>query len=310
MRHLLNTLFVTSEDIYLSLDNENVVINRNGTAIKKLPLRMFEQILYFGYMGASPALLGKCAEHGIAVCFYKPRGARNFIVGKLYNSRSVLERAKRDHALTVDVANIEQASREIMRLTRLSRKCTDLAVLRGLEGDAASLYFAQFNELVLQNKAYFRFTNRNKRPPTDPVNALLSFAYTILANDCAAALEGAGLDPYIGFMHRDRPGRLSLALDLMEEFRSIIADRFVLTLINNRVINEKSFNNQENGSVLLNDDGRKTFFEAWQKRKQDVIMHPFLQEKIPWGLVPFVQAQLLARYIRGDIDEYPSYLWK
>lgn len=343
MRHLLNTLFVTSEDVYLSLDNENVVINRNGSAIKKLPLRMFEQILYFGYMGASPALLGKCAEHGIAVCFYKPSGrflarvmgynnsnvllrkeqyrisdseelsckiARNFIVGKLYNSRSVLERAKRDHALTVDVANIEQASREIMRLTRLSRKCTDLAVLRGLEGDAASLYFAQFNELVLQNKAYFRFTNRNKRPPTDPVNALLSFAYTILANDCAAALEGAGLDPYIGFMHRDRPGRLSLALDLMEEFRSIIADRFVLTLINNRVINEKSFNNQENGSVLLNDDGRKTFFEAWQKRKQDVIMHPFLQEKIPWGLVPFVQAQLLARYIRGDIDEYPSYLWK
>lgn len=144
---------------------------------------------------------------------------------------------------------------------------------------AASLYFAQFNELVLQNKAYFRFTNRNKRPPTDPVNALLSFAYTILANDCAAALEGAGLDPYIGFMHRDRPGRLSLALDLMEEFRSIIADRFVLTLINNRVINEKSFNNQENGSVLLNDDGRKTFFEAWQKRKQDVIMHPFCKKK-------------------------------
>lgn len=343
MRHLLNTLFVTSEDIYLSLDNENVVINKNGTAIKKLPLRMFEQILYFGYMGASPALLGKCAEYGIAVCFYKPSGrflarvmgnhnsnvllrkeqyrisdteefsckiARNFIVGKLYNSHSVLERAKRDHALTVDVANIEQTSREIMRLTRLARNCTDLAVLRGLEGDAASLYFSQFNELILQNKGYFRFTNRNKRPPADPVNALLSFAYTILANDCAAALEGTGLDPYIGFLHRDRPGRLSLALDLMEEFRSIIADRFVLTLINNRVINEKSFNNQENGSVLLNDDGRKTFFEAWQKRKQDVIMHPFLQEKIPWGLVPFVQAQLLARYIRGDIDEYPSYLWK
>lgn len=343
MRHLLNTLFVTSEDIYLSLDNENVVINREATVVKKLPLRMFEQILYFGYMGVSPALLGKCAEYGIAVCFYKPSGrflarvmgnhnsnvllrkeqyrisdseefsckiARNFIVGKLYNSHSVLERAKRDHALTVDVANIEQTSRKIMRLTRLARNCTDLAVLRGLEGDAASLYFSQFNELILQNKGYFRFTNRNKRPPADPVNALLSFAYTILANDCAAALEGAGLDPYVGFMHRDRPGRLSLALDLMEEFRSIIADRFVLTLINNRVINEKSFNNQENGSVLLNDDGRKTFFEAWQKRKQDVIMHPFLQEKIPWGLVPFVQAQLLARYIRGDIDEYPSYLWK
>ena len=139
---------------------------------------------------------------------------------------------------------------------------------------------------------------------------MLSFAYTILANDCAAALEGAGLDPYVGFLHRDRPGRLSLALDLMEEFRSIVADRFVLTLVNNRVVHEKSFFMQENGSVLLTDDGRKAFFDAWQKRKQEVVMHPFLQEKIPWGLLPFVQAQLVARVLRGDLDEYPAYLWK
>lgn len=343
MRHLLNTLYVTTEDIYLSLNNENVVINRDDEVIKKLPLRMFEQILYFGYKGASPALLGACAKCGISLCFYKPSGrflarvagnnnsnvlvrkeqyrisdaeersckvARNFIVGKIYNSRSVLERAKRDHALVVNVEKLAEVSHELLRLARLAKACTDLAVLRGLEGEAASLYFSQFNELILQKKSYFVFNGRIKRPPTDPVNALLSFAYTLLANDCAAALEGMGLDPYVGFLHRDRPGRFSLALDLMEEFRSVMADRVVLTLINNRILNEKSFVVQENGSILLTDEGRKSFLEAWQKRKQEVVVHPFLKEKLPWGLLPFVQAQLLARYIRGDVSEYPAYLWK
>ena len=198
----------------------------------------------------------------------------------------------------------------MMRLARLARRCNDLAVLRGLEGDAASLYFAQFNELILQRKDFFEFHNRVKRPPTDAVNALLSFAYAILANDCAAALEGVGLDAYVGFLHRDRPGRMSLALDLMEEFRSVIADRCVLTLINNRMLGKKEFVLQEDGAVLLNDAGRKIFLEAWQKRKQDVIMHPFLNEKLPIGLLPFVQAQLLARCLRKDLDEYPGYLWK
>ncbi len=343
MRHLLNTLFITNEDTYLSLDNENIIINRDGKVLKKLPLRLFEQILSFSYMGASPALLGACAKQGIAFCFYKPSGrflarvagcnnsnvllrkeqyrisdseersckvARNFIVGKIYNARGVLERAKRDHALSVDVESIAKASSEMLRLARLAKNCADLAVLRGLEGDAASLYFSQFNELILQKKAYFKFNGRIKRPPTDPVNALLSFAYTILANDCASALEGVGLDPYVGFLHRDRPGRMSLALDLMEEFRSIIADRIVLTLINNRIVNEKSFIVQENGSIMLSDDARKAFLDAWQKRKQEIVMHPFLQEKIPWGLIPFVQAQLLARFIRGDVEEYPVYMWK
>ena len=343
MRHLLNTLYVTTEDTYLSLDNDNIVINRNDEVIRKLPLRMFEQILYFGYKGASPALLGACAKQGISICFYKPSGrflarvvgnnnsnvllrkeqyrisddeersckvARNFIVGKIYNARSVLERAKRDHALVVNVEKLAEVSHEMLRLARLAKNCTNLASLRGLEGEAASLYFSQFNELILQKKSYFVFNGRVKRPPTDPVNALLSFAYTVLANDCAAALEGVGLDTYVGFLHRDRPGRASLALDLMEEFRSVIADRTVLNLINNRVLQKKSFAIQENGSVLLTDDGRKAFFEAWQKRKQEIIIHPFLQEKMPWGLVPFVQAQLLTRYIRGDVDEYPAYLWK
>lgn len=343
MRHLLNTLYVTNEKSYLSLDNENVIINIEGNAVKKLPLRMFEQILYFGYMGASPALLGACAKHGISFCFYKPSGrfltrvtannnsnvllrkeqyrvsddehrscllARNFIAAKIYNSRSVLARARRDHPLVVDVESIVAAEHEMMRLARLSRRCTDLAVLRGLEGDAASLYFARFNELILQRKDFFEFQSRVKRPPTDAVNALLSFAYAILANDCAAALEGVGLDAYVGFLHRDRPGRMSLALDLMEEFRSVIADRCVLTLINNRMLSKKDFVLQEDGAVLLNDTGRKIFLEAWQKRKQDVIMHPFLNEKLPIGLLPFVQAQLLARCLRKDLDEYPGYLWK
>ena len=236
--------------------------------------------------------------------------ARNFIAAKIYNSRSVLARARRDHPLIVDVESIVAAEHEMMRLARLSRRCTDLAVLRGLEGDAASLYFAQFNELILQRKDFFEFHNRVKRPPTDAVNALLSFAYAILANDCAAALEGVGLDAYVGFLHRDRPGRMSLALDLMEEFRSVIADRCVLTLINNRMLSKKDFVLQEDGAVLLNDTGRKIFLEAWQKRKQDVIMHPFLNEKLPIGLLPFVQAQLLARCLRKDLDEYPGYLWK
>ncbi len=343
MRHLQNTLYVTSKDSYLSLDNENVVINRNGAVVKKLPLRMFEQILCFSYMGASPALLGECAKRGIAFSFYNPNGrfwtrasvcnnsnvllrktqcrisddeqhsceiARNFIVGKIYNSRSVLERARRDHALIVNTEAIAKASHEMLGIARLAKDCIDLSILRGLEGEAASLYFANFNELILQNKQVFSFRTRVKRPPTDPINALLSFTYTILANDCASALEGVGLDSEIGFLHRDRPGRASLALDLMEEFRSVYADRFVLTLINNRIVNEKSFDVQDNGCVLLTDKARRSFFDNWQERKREIITHPFLKEKVPWGLIPFVQAQLLARYLRGDIEEYPSFLWK
>ena len=163
---------------------------------------------------------------------------------------------------------------------------------------------------MFQNKDYFSFKGRVKRPPVDPVNAMLSFAYTLLANDCASALESVGLDPYVGFLHRDRPGRLSLALDLMEELRSAFADRFVLTMINNRIVNKKSFITQENGAVLLTDTARKEFLNAWQERKKIVITHPFIEEKIPWGLVPFVQAQLLARFLRGDVAEYRSFLWK
>ena len=304
---------------------------------------MLEQILYFGYKGASPALMGECTKRNISLCFFKPNGrflaravgkqygnvllrkrqyrvsdneelsciiARNFISGKIFNSRSVLERAKRDHGLSLDCNELSNASKQLLSLARVSRSCNSLDVLRGFEGEAASLYFQQFNQLILQNKDFFIFNGRIKRPPVDAVNAVLSFAYTLLANDCASALEAVGLDPYVGFLHRDRPGRISLALDLMEELRSVFADRFVLTLINNRILNHKSFIMQENGVVLLTDAARKEYLSAWQERKKDVITHPFIGEKIPWGLVPFVQAQLLARHLRGDLEQYPCFLWK
>lgn len=343
MRHLLNTLYILTEDTYLSLDNENVVINQGDTVLRRFPLNMLDHILYFGYKGASPALMGECAKRNISLCFYKPSGkflarivgkqygnvllrkkqyrvsedenescqiARNLIVGKIFNSRSVLERAKRDHGLSIDVEALSQASNEMLSLARVSKNCTNLNILRGFEGEAASLYFAQFDRLILQHKDFFCFNGRIKRPPTDPVNAMLSFTYTLLANDCASALEGVGLDPYVGFLHRDRPGRMSLALDLMEELRSVFADRFVLTMINNRIVNKKSFIKQENGAVLLTDSARKDFLSAWQERKKVAIIHPFIEEKVPWGLVPFIQAQLLARVLRGDLEEYPSFLWK
>lgn len=343
MRKLLNTLYVMTPDTYLALENENVVVMKDDDILGKIPLHTLEQIVYFGYKGASPSLMGACAVRKIGLCFYHPSGrflarvvgttqgnvllrkeqyrrsddktlscniAKYFIVGKIFNARSVLERAKRDHPLNVDVEAIKKVSSSLLHFARAARECQDLDSLRGCEGEAASLYFSVFDTLILQNKKVFYFEQRRKRPPTDPVNALLSFAYTVLANDCASALESVGLDAYVGFLHRDRPGRTSLALDLMEELRSIYADRFVLTLLNNRKLNASHFEQQENGAVLLNDKGRKIFLTDWQERKKDLITHPFLSEKIPWGLVPFVQSQLLARVLRGDLDEYPAFLWK
>ena len=336
MRKLLNTLYVMTPETYLALENDNIIILLDEKVLGKFPLHTLEQIVYFGYKGASPALMGECAKRNIGLCFYRPNGrflartvgttqgnvllrkeqyrcsdneirscqiAKYFIVGKIFNSRSVLERAKRDHPMSFDIQSLKEISSSLLRLAKEARKCCDLDSLRGYEGEAASLYFSVFDYLILQNKKIFSFKQRMKRPPKDSVNALLSFCYTILANDCASALEAVGLDAYVGFLHRDRPGRISLALDLMEELRSIYADRFVLTLINNRKINASAFERQENGSVLLNDKGRKIFLTDWQNRKKDIIKHPFLDEKIPLGLVPFVQAQLLGKVLRGDLDE-------
>lgn len=343
MRHLLNTLFVLTEDSYLSLDGENIVISNEENTIGRFPLHLLEGIIYFGYRGASPSLMGACAERGVNLVFMKPSGrflarvsgetrgnvllrkkqfrvseqrdesleiSRSFVMGKIYNSRWVLERALRDHAMQVDVDKLKATSIRLQRFLPEIASVESVDSLRGFEGEAASMYFGVLNELILRDKDNFFFNGRNRRPPKDNVNSLLSFFYSILANDCTAALESVGLDPYIGFMHSDRPGRATLALDLMEELRSVIADRFVLTLINNRVVSTTDFIQQENSSITITDDGRKAALSAWQNKKKETIKHPFLGEKIPWGLVPYIQALLLARYLRGDLDAYPTFFWK
>lgn len=343
MRKLLNTLFVLSDDHYLTLKGETVSILRGKEEVACFPLLTLESIMCFSYAGASPALMGACAEKGIQLSFFSPRGkflasvfgemrgnvilrqtqyrlsdnekacaqiAKSFILGKIYNARWVLERATRDHPQRVPVDKLKEKSAHLAALLPIVEAADSVETIRGLEGEAAQQYFTAFNDLILQQKTVFAFRGRSRRPPLDRVNALLSYTYTILARDCASALSGAGLDPFVGFMHRPRPGRSSLALDLMEELRPVCADRFVLSCINQKMMQEKHFDVQENGAVFLNDVGRKAFFTAWQKRKQEAIKHPFLGEKIQWGLIPYVQALLLARTLRGDLDRYPPFFWK
>lgn len=343
MKRLLNTLFVLSENSYLSLQNENVVVNMEDGSQKQLPLLGLENIFCFSYKGASPALAGECAKRGIGLTFLTPAGcflarvsgrsqgnvllrkiqyrisdhaaesclaARCFIFGKLYNSRWCLERTARDHAMRVDTEVLKKASRFLAETSPKVLETINLDTLRGLEGQAATEYFGAFDQMIINQKDSFQFIVRSRRPPLDRVNAMLSFGYRLLESDCAAALESVGLDSYVGFMHRDRPGRESLALDLMEELRSVLVDRLVVTMINTREITAKEFDESENGAVLLNDAGRKIYLKAWQTHKREEIGHPYLQEKIQWGLVPYVQSLLLARYLRGDLDNYPPFLWK
>ena len=343
MKHLLNTLYVLTPENSLSLDNENVVVNRGKNEIAKFPLHTLEAIYSFTYCGATPALMGACAEKGINLVFFSPYGkfqaravgwergnvllrmeqfrisdnkemscryGKNFIIGKIHNAKWVLERATRDHPERVPVEDLKTASAYLSQTMQDVKQCIDLDNLQGIEGKAAQVYFQNFNHLILQQKEDFVFETRNKRPPLDRVNALLSFCYSILTHDCEAALEGAGLDPYMGFVHRQRPGRCSLALDLVEELRASYADRFVLYCINQRILHADDFEIQESGAVRLNDKGKKIFFTEWQNRKKETLTHPFLKEKISWGLVPYVQALLLARTLRGDLDEYPPFFWK
>lgn len=343
MKHLLNTLFVTSENAYLSLDGENVVVNRDQSEIARFPLHNLQGIISFSYAGASPALMGACVQRNVALSFCSPRGkflarttgisngnvllrreqyrtaddpfrscriARCMIYGKLYNSRWSIERTKRDHKLRIDEQKFQNAISIIKDLMPQILEESSLDSLRGLEGAAATAYFDVFDDMILRKKDAFFFHGRNRRPPTDHVNAMLSFAYSLLAHDCAAALESVGLDSYVGFLHRDRPGRTSLALDMMEELRPCVADRFVLTLINNKIIQAVDFITAEDGAVHMTEDGRSKFLRNWQMHKQETITHPYLGEKLPWGLVPYMQALLLARYLRGDLDDYPPFLWK
>jgi CRISPR-associated protein Cas1 len=343
VKKLLNTLYVTNPDYYLSLDGLNIVVNEKNNEMGRVPLHNLESIVTFGYTGVSPALMGECAKNNISLSFLSYSGkflagvhggvkgnvtlrkeqyaisenmvrctniAENFIIGKIYNSKWVIERAIRDYPLRLDIEKLRQKSQYLSNSLKMVNEAKGLDELRGIEGEAASVYFSVFDDLILQQKDKFIFTTRNKRPPLDYVNAMLSFTYTLLTGMCVSGLETVGLDPYVGFMHRDRPGRASMALDLVEEFRAVYADRFVLTMINKKILDESDFITKENGSVIMTDDARKEFLKHWQNKKQEVIKHPFLDEKVEWGMVPYVQAMLLARYIRGDLDEYPPFLWK
>lgn len=343
MKKLLNTLYVTIPETYLSLDGENVVILKEKQEIGRIPLHNIERIMTFGYMGVSPALMGQCVERGIELVFMTPYGkflarveggingnvllrreqfriaddknksleiARNMIVGKIYNSRQVILRVLRDHELRVNQELFRKKADFLQEALQKCKNVEDIDSLRGIEGECASVYFSVFDDMILQQKKEFYFSVRSKRPPLDNVNALLSFTYSLCTSMCASALEAVGLDPYVGFMHTDRPGRRSLALDLVEEFRAWFCDRFVLMLINKKIINADDFEKREDGAVVLNEKGRKEVLAAWQKRKNEVIKHPFLDEKIEWGMLPYMQALLLARYLRGDLDAYPVFMWK
>lgn len=339
MKKLLNTLYVTTENAYLSLDGENVVVNPVG----RLSIHTIDGIVVFGYSGASPALMGKCAELNKSLVFLAPNGkflakvtgksygnillrreqyricddesrslgiARNIISAKIVNERAVVNRAVRDHTMRLDESKFTGVSERLKNGAALAYRCSGADELRGIEGECANGYFSVFDDMILQQKEDFRYTSRSRRPPMDPVNAMLSFSYSLLTSMCVSALETVGLDPYAGFFHTERPGRCSLALDLVEEFRSAFADRFVLTMINRRLISYRDFVRKENGGILLKDESRKTFLSAWQMRKRETLTHPFLKEKVEWGLLPYVQEMLLAKYVRGNIDEYPPFIWK
>lgn len=342
MRKLLNVLFVTHPDATVNLETENVFVKRDGEVLLRVPLLNLEQIILFNYFGATPQLLGECAKRKISISFLSEYGkyygtfhgessgnvllrreqyriaddsralnySKNFIFGKLHNQKWVVERGIRDYSARIDTDLLSKQSNFITEQLKQIFIIDNSECLRAAEGNAAHCYFNAFEELILNNKEYFTFKTRNRRPPTDPVNALLSFAYTLLASDCRHALEVVGLDSYVGFLHKDRPGRASLALDLMEELRPHFADRFIISLINRNELTGSDFEMQTTGAIFLSAESRKKFLSSWQKRKREEITHPFLKEKIEWGLVPYCQALLLARTIRGDLDEYPPFLWK
>jgi len=340
MRKLLNTLYVTTPESYLHRDGENVIIKVGNDERFRIPVHNIEGIVCFGYMGASPHLMQLCSENNVGLSFLTPHGrflgrvngrvrgnvllrrtqyrvaddseisldiAKCFITGKVVNCRTVLGRSLRDHGDIVQKEKIRSADNLLIEnLTKIDN-CPNADTLRGIEGNCAKFYFDVLDELILKQKNDFFIRERNRRPPRDNMNALLSFLYTILAHDVESALETVGLDPYVGFFHADRPGRASLALDMMEELRPFVVDRLCLNLVNLQQICGNDFLKKESGGIILTDKGRKEVLGAWQKRKQDEITHPYLNEKIPVGLLPYVQSLLMARYLRGDIDGYPPF---
>jgi CRISPR-associated protein Cas1 len=339
----LNTLFVTTQGAYLTKDGETVVVKVEKEIRLRIPIHTIGGIVCFGNIMCSPFLMGFCAERDVAISFLTEHGrflarvqgpvsgnvllrreqyrraddmnasaemARAVLTGKLANCRTVLGRALRDHSDKLNADEVREASQRINSSLKRLQSDLPLNVLRGFEGEAAHTYFNVFDHLITSQKEDFIFRERNRRPPLDNVNCLLSFLYTLVLHDVRSALESVGLDPAVGFLHRDRPGRPGLALDMMEEFRPFLADRLTLSLINLNQIQTKGFKKMESGAVLMDDETRKAVLVAYQKRKQDEIMHPFLEEKVPIGLLFHMQALLLARCLRGDLDGYPTFIWK
>lgn len=343
MKKLLNTLYVTNPCYFLGASGDNITLKENGKLIQRYPLHNLEEIVVFSHSGISAELLEKCTEFSIALSILNPYGrlngrfippsegnvllrkkqietvlddaaslviSRTIIAAKIINSRNFLIRFRKQYKMRIDSDAFENVIDHLKESKDKVLQSTSKEGLRGIEGDAQSAYFGIFNQMILNNKETFAFEGRNRRPPLDPVNAMLSYAYTLLALNFAGALEAVGLDSYIGFLHTDRPGRISLALDLEEELRTMAVDRFVLRLINLKQMDHKDFIFQDSGAVIFTEDGRRKFLSEWQKQKYTELQHPFLQEKISWGLVPHIQALLLARFLRGDLDQYPPFFWK
>lgn len=342
MRKLLNTLYVSTQGAYLFKDGETLAVRIEKEVRLRLPLHTLQAVVCFGNVISSPFLLGACAEHGITFSFLTEHGrflarvegpvtgnillrraqfrvsesasaaasiARMMLLGKLGNARLVLLRAARERP-ELEGSPVRPAAGALEESIRSLEKAETLERLRGIEGDAAREYFGAFDSLILENKEAFFFHKRSRRPPLDNMNSLLSFLYTLLVHDCRSALESVGLDPQSGFLHALRPGRPALALDLMEELRPMVADRLALSLVNRRQVAPEFFQLSESGAILMTEAGRKEVLVAWQKRKQEEIRHPFLDECIPIGMIPYTQALLLARHLRGDLDVYPPFVWR
>ncbi len=344
MKSHLNTLYVTTDGAYLARRGETVLVRVEKQTKLQLPVHTIESIVSLARVGVSPSLMKLAGERGIAISLCDGHGrfqarisgftggnvllrreqyrradddarsaevARAVVAGKIANGRQVLLRFGRDaDANAPGRAEVARAADGLAASLRSLDAKPDLDRTRGIEGDAANVYFSVFDHLLTHQKDTFRFTSRNRRPPLDPVNCLLGFLYAVLAHDCRSALECVGLDPAVGFLHRDRPGRPGLALDLMEEFRPVLVDRLVMSLVNRGQVNAADFKTAENGAVTLTDAARRSVLVAWQKRKQSTIVHPFIGEKVTLGLVPHLQARLLARHLRGDLDAYPPFIWR
>ena len=343
MKHLLNTLYVTTQGAYLAQEGETVVVRIEHETRLRVPIHTLGGIVCFGLVSCSPPLMGLCGERGVTLSFLSEYGrfrasvhgpvsgnvllrrtqyrradspehsaelARIVVIAKVANSRTVLLRAAREREDDATAQAIRDAAGHLGALLKTLERPAPLDTVRGIEGDAAGWYFSVFDHLITAQKDAFAFSTRSRRPPLDNVNALLSFVYTLLVHDTRSALETVGLDPAAGFLHRDRSGRPSLALDLVEELRPVIADRLALTLINRQQVKPRGFTRTDTGAVTMDDATRKELLVTYQTRKQEEIEHPFLKEKIAIGLIPYVQALLLARHLRGDLDAYPPFLWR